>query len=179
MPYIHWESYSRQVEENRLLDDIKEQSLKTRIWRSHDMLSAAKNWIRRPDGVGKPSPQNLGSSEEPSRAIEKKTTDYDAELLDTYLFKPWPLHLRPTLSQYYYSYLADTPKRDCNQVAMRARSRKLRQESTFTAKLVNKETQNSEDVSRPDRNSSVIMVDQLWLWIVSQGRFTFAFYNGS
>jgi hypothetical protein len=198
MPYIHWESYSGQAEVSELLDNIKEQSSKTRIWTSQDSWWAKQDRTRRVNGVEKPS-QKSGGSEEPSRATNKKTTDYDAELLNTYLFKRWPLHMRRTLHQYYYSYLADTQTRDCDQVTIRARSRNLQEESKFTSKFVSKETkkvgevkqteskskgehapaQNPEDGSEPDRNCPVVMVDQLWLWVVSQGRSAFPFCDGS
>jgi hypothetical protein len=157
-------------------------------------------------------PREPDSTQNPSG--NTKPDDNDDELLKKYLFKRWPLHLRRTLAQSYYSYLADTRTRDNNQVPMRAQSRKLLQENQFieecvkmhtgkgtkqkkskgeqrllesskdaapthrsaqktAKKLMSESEQNfaqlSKDDSDLDDNRPVVMVDQLWLWVVSKG----------
>ena len=200
MPYIHWESYSSHVKVGKILDKIKEKSSKTRIWRPNtSQTPKGKNRSHSTEAGG--ISQTMGGRDGPLNT-NTKTRDYDEELLDVYLFKRWPLHMRRTLGQYYYSYLADTKTRDDDQVAMRARSRRLREETEHITKWVSKEaekagqmesakpksekegeninsaTQN-EDGLRPDGDSPVVMVDQLWLWVVSPGRSHFVFPNES
>lgn len=207
MPYIHWESYSSQVEVGEILDEIKEGISKTRIWRPI-AEQTNKNPSRQSTGDVNEPPHLQGGDDGQPGAINTKSTDYDGELLKTYLYKRWPVHMRRTLDQYYYSYLADTKTRDGDQVAMRARDRKLREEAQFSAQYVTtdiekegtqkdkkkstkkdekeptqKDKKKSESKSegkrtndppppkdrspKPDGNSPVVMVDQLWLWVVS------------
>jgi hypothetical protein len=201
MPYIHWESYSSQVEVSGLLDQIKDDISKTRIWRS-STGQTNKSYSRQ-------KTENISENHHPSGGDDgvpgtrnTKSTDYDGELLKTYLYKRWPVHMRRTLDQYYYSYLADTKTRDGDQVAMRARQRNLEEEATFSAQYVTTESEKvarekskkwkwgskrngsngspqtkSED-PKPDANSPVVMVDQLWLWVVSPGSSHFFTLGG-
>jgi hypothetical protein len=190
MPYIHWESISSQVEVGKMLDRIKRDISKTKIWRSN--VGQANDNYRRQDSedINEPSPPP-GADDGLPGARSAKSTDYDAELLRAYLYKRWPVHMRRTLDQYYYSYLADTKTRDGDQVAMRARQRKLQEEAKFSAKYVTTETEKdaknkkkktelktekkSKNVlhqtkvpePKQDGNSPVVMIDQLWLWVVS------------
>jgi len=190
MPYIHWESISSQVEVGKILDRIKRDISKTKIWRSN--VGQANDNYRRQDSedINEPSPPP-GADDGLPGARGAKSTDYDAELLKAYLYKRWPVHMRRTLDQYYYSYLADTKTRDGDQVAMRARQRKLQEEAKFSAKYVTTETEKdaknkkkktelkTEKMSKKDLhqtkvpepkqdgNSPVVMIDQLWLWVVS------------
>jgi hypothetical protein len=64
-------------------------------------------------------------------------------LIEAYLFNTPPLHLRRTLDQYYY-YAIDTGARDQDQVVWRYCKSRVRPRKLF-------------------------MVDQLWLWILSNG----------
>jgi hypothetical protein len=190
MPYIHWESFSSQVEIGEILDRIKTDISRTKIWRSN-AGQANENYSRQNSGdVNEPSPPP-GDDDGVPGTRDTKSTDYDAELLKTYLYKRWPVHMRRTLDQYYYSYLADTKTRDGDQVAMRARGRKLQEEAKFSAQYVTteiekdakKKKKNSElqiekkgknglrrtkdPGPKPDGNSPVVMIDQLWLWVLS------------
>ncbi|KAK4238350.1 hypothetical protein C8A03DRAFT_33643 [Achaetomium macrosporum] len=67
----------------------------------------------------------------------------EQKLLKAYLTNHHPLHLHRTLDQYYYHTLADTRKRDADQVVSR--------HQTFTGL----------------RPRIMTMVDQLWLWVLS------------
>lgn len=69
----------------------------------------------------------------------------DTRLTREYLNKEAPLHVRRTLDQYYFVTLDDTSKRDRDQVVFRA---------------------TNWGIKRPSRNARVVMVDQLWLWIL-------------
>jgi len=77
----------------------------------------------------------------------------DAHLIKAYLSpnKPGeipPLQLRRTLDQYYYTHLVNTAGRDSDQVVLRY----TRQTSP---------------------EPKIFMVDQLWLWILNNGRHFF------
>ena len=68
-----------------------------------------------------------------------KNADADEMLLRTHLFSDRPVHIRRTLDQSYYWTLKDTSGRDQDQVVYRATK---------------------------DQNPRVVMVDQLWMWIL-------------
>jgi hypothetical protein len=259
MPYIHWESRLGQLRASEVLENLRKETTKTRLWRSRNSWRREEdlgNLNRGSENTPPPGATPKNSIEDttkakpsgylnslwtaaerfiglhrkpasnPSQKLDNaqkllrntKLDDNDDELLKRYLFKRWPLHLRRTLAQSYYSYLADTKTRDNNQVPMRAQSRKLRQENQFIAECVKKHTgkgtkrkkskgeqrlpESPRDIAHPDRpaqktpkklmlkgeqsfaqvseddpdlddNRPVVMVDQLWLWVVSKGIPTF------
>lgn len=69
--------------------------------------------------------------------------DPDILLLKNFLFSDPPLHIRRTLDQFHYYMTDDTEARDTDQVLSRY----------FLGKY-------------PNKPVPVMMVDQLWLWIV-------------
>jgi hypothetical protein len=69
------------------------------------------------------------------------------------------LHPRRTLDQFMYPFLRDTTARDIDQTVSRWTS----------------EMSNYEEVRKPDATSRLIMVDQLWCWVLDDGEF----YAGS
>ncbi|CAI6054529.1 unnamed protein product [Clonostachys chloroleuca] len=71
----------------------------------------------------------------------------DGRLIEDHLYNDPPLHMRRTLEQYYYWTAEDTTRRDRDQVVCRA-------------------TRHYGDDNDPDSTSRIIMVDQLWLWIL-------------
>jgi hypothetical protein len=201
MPYLHWESFSSQEEVSKILHRIIKDISQTKIWRSNENSgqSGVNPSRQNSEDITEPTPSPGGDDGVPG-AKNVKSTDYDAELLKTYLFKHWPVHMRRTLDQYYYSYLADTKTRDSDQVAMRARERKLQEEAKFSAQYVtseietnaknntekedkknekndpktkseNRDKKGSHQSAAPkpkhDDNSPVVMIDQLWVWVVS------------
>lgn len=68
--------------------------------------------------------------------------DFYAEMMATQLNSGHPLHLRRTLDQYYYMHSSNTLERDHDQVV----------------------TKHGPDPK--GKNRSILMVDQLWLWIL-------------
>ena len=66
-----------------------------------------------------------------------------------------PLHVRRTLDQSYYFMLDDTRARDRNQVVLRLRELKKDEHGHTKTNL-----------NTPRNQSPVVMVDQLWLWIL-------------
>lgn len=72
----------------------------------------------------------------------------ERKLIDDYLYSTPPLHVRRTLDQYYYPAIINTADRDRDQVVMRTTQQKG--------------SGGSLDV----HGRQMIMVDQLWLWIL-------------
>ncbi|KAL2063543.1 hypothetical protein VTL71DRAFT_5348 [Oculimacula yallundae] len=92
-------------------------------------------------------------AESPSYLEEKPTSkDYpDKDLIMGYLFPTnpgeiHPLQPRRTLDQYFYTHLESTSQRDADQVVYR-----------YTAE---------------SKEPKIFMVDQLWLWILNEGKQT-------
>ena len=80
-----------------------------------------------------------------SKVADEMDYEADERLLRDNLTKDPPLHIRRTLDQYYFLTLEDTSARDRDQVVYRG----TRAGRSFHT-----------------RNTRVIMVDQLWLWIL-------------
>lgn len=76
----------------------------------------------------------------------------DGRLVEDHLFSAPPLHMRRTLEQFYYWTAEDTTRRDKEQVVCRS-------------------TRHYSDDSDPDSTSRIVMVDQLWLWILDDSRY--------
>lgn len=76
--------------------------------------------------------------------------EHDVKLVRNNLYADPPLHLRRTLDQSYYWKMSDTDGRDEDQVVYRA-------------------TKEGKSVSRTSR---VIMVDQLWLYVLDDSTFS-------
>jgi hypothetical protein len=184
MPYIHWESDRAQTNVRELLHDIKEDAAAKRILNRGQTWRTAEN-CKPMASPGKETSEPLQHQVKPlPKPKNVKANDTDDDLLKKYLFKRWPLHLRRTLDQYYYSYLADTETRDGDQVVMRSRNHRLKCKADFTAEFIDKEegdiagkkrkvtsrvADTKKDVVPRDDNSPVVMVDQLWLWVVKKG----------
>ena len=73
---------------------------------------------------------------------------FDTRMLRRFIHNDPPLHIRRTLDQFYFHTLEDTRVRDSDQVVHRG-TRALR-----------------------DGTPKIIMVDQLWLWILDDSRST-------
>lgn len=178
---------------SKLLDEIKEDTLKMRILRRRTFEDQTMPPRTPLSGIG----SRVDVSADPNLMRSN-----DDKLLTKYVFKRWPLHLRRTLDQYYYSYLADTKARDGDQVVMRIWNKGLQRESEDAAKYlqslaksaegtmqsnksqgddkkqVNKtgKTQESkvgkvhEEPPLKDENCPIVMVDQLWLWVIRKGK---------
>ena len=75
----------------------------------------------------------------------------DGRLIEDHLYSPAPLHMRRTLEQYYYWTAEDTSRRDHDQIVCRG-------------------TKNHSDDSGPEATTRLVMVDQLWLWILDDSK---------
>ena len=72
------------------------------------------------------------------------------KLIHTYLHEKSFMHVRRTLDQYYYHTMKDTTQRDRDQVVFR-----------WAKKMWPDE---------PEHVHNILMVDQLWLWILDGGK---------
>lgn len=78
---------------------------------------------------------------------------YERETIE-YMLSHDPLHPRRTLDQFYYSSLADTSTRDADQTI-----------SKWTGNQVGPEGR-----ARAENDSLLIMVDQLWYWVLDDSK---------
>lgn len=95
-------------------------------------------------------------------AIDFRT---EGKLIDKYLHDKPPLHPRRTLDQSYYGTLKDTKTRDRDQVVYRATAPVAHHDPNSDDGMASREKceQCQEDIRKVSR---LIMVDQLWLWIL-------------
>ncbi|KAE9378683.1 hypothetical protein N431DRAFT_325760 [Stipitochalara longipes BDJ] len=216
MPYIHWESHLARIKLSKVISEVKEEAIKT----SRTQKSKTPLWPDEKGGndtAAAPPPNDTEGEVHTKKTQTKDLTletpeneeDY-RELLRRYLYKRRPVHLRRTLDQYYYSYLADTNDRDGDQVVMRQfneekKSLNLEADSKYQQLLEEKKMDTETSTSPPkpttweqlankviapwkrkelkevdsklhkidqvlyyDDNSPVLMIDQLWLWIIDK-----------
>ena len=167
MPYLHWETDRGRI---RSACFIKEAS-------RHKLMSVS-------EVVEQAQQKDNGSEEEmvPSprarlaRVFLTAAALYEAMELQTeeqlvykYLYAKAPLHPRRTLDQSYYGALKSTGARDRDQVVYRGT------------------TPEPHDCPRPKhckpcrddsrKVSRLIMVDQLWLWILDESKCYFTCYS--
>lgn len=109
-----------------------------------------------------------------AKLYEELDSYTDEKVIGHYLMGPSPLHPRRTLDQSYYWTLRDTRSRDRDQVVYRgtAPSHKL-----IHHDCPNKFTRRNEDeppCEQCQENSKkvarVVMVDQLWMWILDESK---------
>ena len=84
-----------------------------------------------------------------AQVFEAMNYESDERLLRDYVKANPPLHIRRTLDQYYFATLDDTSQRDKDQVVYRG-------------------TKAGRNLH--GRKTRVVMVDQLWLWILDDSR---------
>ncbi|KAK4663944.1 uncharacterized protein QC763_501480 [Podospora pseudopauciseta] len=174
MPYLHWEIEKRLV---RMTNVMRKTRLENEEEFAYERLSKRKGtWGSVVDRAraraqrmnsttsefgewdeGSPSwrPQSpLGSYLwQASKLYQLIDEAADWRLITNHLYSPSPLHPRRTLEQYYYWTADDTTQRDRQQVVYRA-------------------TQMRSD---PEAIPRVVMVDQLWLWILDENTILSAF----
>jgi hypothetical protein len=92
-----------------MIAEVKDEAMKT----TRTQKSKTPLWPNEEGGN-----ENKTGTKDLTLETPENEEDYH-ELLRRYLYKRRPVHLRRTLDQYYYSYLADTNDRDADQVVMR------------------------------------------------------------
>jgi hypothetical protein len=96
----------------------------------------------------------------PWLALQGEYQKADFSLVLGYLDSERPLHCRRTLDQYSYYMLETTESRDIDQVVYKwARKQQERQRANLA----------SSNPDRRPKNRPILMVDQLWLWILPDG----------
>jgi hypothetical protein len=108
-------------------------------------------------------------------ALLHEAMDYyqEQELLKTYLHHDPPFHPRRTLDQSYYWTLKTTKERDRDQVVYRGTAPK-RDDRHDGVHISSGCEQCLADIRKVPR---VIMVDQLWLWILNGSKFWRPLHN--
>lgn len=144
LPYLHWDSYKHMQERAAL------------IKRRHEETRA------------RPVDTNVANG----KSIESK-------LIWQYLTSNLPLHCRRTLDQFGYPSLRNTAVRDADQVLYkRTRINKdspplLRETAMQHLKHIGRGVGRQASVTgaQEDVIAKVLMVDQLWLWVLDGGEF--------
>jgi hypothetical protein len=165
MPYLHWEvekrlnrmgqfievakSRNEHVERLRRASTSRIKGKTVNLSRLESMDPGRPMTAYNNSGGGRPSwrPQNplakyIWHVAKLYQIIDEAA---DGRLVDDHLFNDPPMHMRRTLEQYYYWTATDTARRDSDQV-------------------VCKLTRNQSD--DPESAGRLVMVDQLWLWIL-------------
>ncbi|KAM7183911.1 hypothetical protein V8F20_012434 [Naviculisporaceae sp. PSN 640] len=149
MPYLHWETSSRR---KKMVDVVNEAiaslDVNKRQHRKPTLSTAAEVAAKLSDNSEyKPTYKNLLGRYllKVARVADEIDFEADERLLRDNVNRNPPLHIRRTIDQYYFPTLEDTSLRDKDQVVYRG----TRAGRSFHAK-----------------NTRVVMVDQLWLWIL-------------
>jgi hypothetical protein len=192
MPYLHWETDRGRMQSAAVIKEAS--TVKLSIAEVVDQAKAfneqtaqGANTAAASNGLTisvspEPPPQALSraSPAQKRRALglvlrraaalmEAMDFRIEERLIFEYLHAKPPLHPRRTLDQSYYSALKDTGTRDRDQVVYRATT----PAGHDCAEIVDEEDpyqkcrQCQEDVKKVPR---LIMVDQLWLWILDESR---------
>ncbi|KAK0653060.1 hypothetical protein B0T16DRAFT_455371 [Cercophora newfieldiana] len=154
LPYLHWETDSRRAKMVQAIKEAPGARAKSARKTEIDVITLMQKKAERSKSW---HTKVLGTSERPRRsalgqylidlARVADAMDYEADeqLLRENLHRDPPLHIRRTLDQYYFLTLDDTSARDRDQVVYR----ETRAGRSFHS-----------------RNTRLVMVDQLWLWIL-------------
>ncbi|CAI7623315.1 unnamed protein product [Penicillium glandicola] len=110
---------------------------------------------------------NQGRSRPVPGRISKASLE--AQLIWTYLGCEPPVHFRRTLDQYGYPNLRSTIARDDDQMLWKRTRRPARIDEQLKEYLQSaQDDADNEDDASEFMDGNVLMVDQLWLWIVDQ-----------
>ena len=110
----------------------------------------------------------------PSRIAK---SSLEAQLIWRYLGCEPPIHFRRTLDQFGYPNLRSTVARDDDQILWKRTRRPARLDDQLREYLKATEDEGPDHESREFMDGNVLMVDQLWLWIVDQKTIVTFFPN--
>jgi hypothetical protein len=145
LPYLHWDTYRRMVKRRDIVKD------------------------RLIQGRSRPSPESIG------------TMDLELIVAWKYLGYDPPFHTRRTLDQFGYPNLTDTRARDDDQMLYKMtkhppKEKEEKQSQDEKAKNASGDTAHEKeddpnlnlkkDFYKTLKDGKVLMVDQVWLWIV-------------
>jgi hypothetical protein len=119
----------------------------------------------------------------PSRLLAQLINSVELQLIWEYLMPGTDLHCRRSLDQFMYSTLPDTSDRDKDQVYHK---RTRRESGTGRAPVTSYDSLIADELSIQGiegydhgEAGSVLVVDQLWLWVLDEGRFYTSFSMSS
>jgi hypothetical protein len=181
MPFLHWEVEKRlnrmsqfvQVAKSRKLHNDRLRRANTNRFRGNRLANVAGQQGRKPvvtSGLEEMEKRKKGTDWRPTNPLAKYLWHVaklfqiideaaDGRLIEDHLYTPAPLHMRRTLEQFYYWTAEDTSRRDRDQVVCRS-------------------TRHNGDDPDHEAVSRLVMVDQLWLWILDDSE-SIALRNGS
>jgi hypothetical protein len=161
MPYLHWEIEQRLLRMSEVVQvttRLEEQNTKHRKKQRSKFAEAASNWRIKlgQRAVMRKAKESSWRPHSPlakylwyvAKLFEIIDEAADERLIREHLHSSPPLHMRRTLDQFYYWTVEDTSLRDQDQVVCRG-------------------TRSKDD---PEATTRVVMVDQLWLWILDESK---------
>jgi hypothetical protein len=186
MPYLHWDT-----DRSRLATASKIKEVSHQRFTLAEVLSKARNRLSHAPSVMEletlPSTKGSSSAHYHAHApprhprqilgqllraaaalLEAMEFHVDERLISDYIHAKPPLHPRRTLDQSYYGALKNTGTRDRDQVVYRATAPEAHDHDPSWDTC----GQCKDDVKKESR---LIMVDQLWLWILDESMFSRSF----
>ncbi|KAI0862286.1 hypothetical protein F4860DRAFT_123398 [Xylaria cubensis] len=147
LPYLHWETSSRRAKMAEIVDEVIRPQGQEKV--DQQSLADIVENKRKPTGK-KPEYRHYIGNYLMAVAKVAEEMDYedDEHLLRKSIRAQAPLHTRRTLDQYYFPTLEDTSLRDRDQVVYRGTKY---------------------------GSPRVVMVDQLWLWILNDNTIITSF----
>ncbi|KAK6836282.1 Magnesium transport protein CorA- transmembrane region [Apiospora arundinis] len=195
MPYLHWETDRKRFSFASFLDNVTaahkaEHDSLLRVTRQRairdreDLEKPARfQQAHRPFEVMSRVPFDGNNQNrlgqylmDASRLYEGISNYRDKKLLHKYLYVDAPIHPRRTLDQAYYWSLQSTDNRDRDQVVYRATTAAAKSRHQFDiGRQIWPDHENLHDDGpcqtcrdRVRQTSKLIMVDQLWLWVLDE-----------
>ncbi|KAK0622068.1 hypothetical protein B0T17DRAFT_494506 [Bombardia bombarda] len=184
MPYLHWETDRGRVNSATIAKDVVKQNMSS----ISDVVDQAQHQLH----VSHVETQDTGPTlldTDPSRSgsihvtsrkralgdvliaaaalLEAMDAHVEEQLMVKYLHAQPPLHPRRTLDQSYYGALKNTGTRDRDQVVFRGTT-----PEPHDCAGPDTCSQCNEDIRKVPR---IVMVDQLWLWILDENTVITAF----
>ncbi|KAK0732283.1 hypothetical protein B0H67DRAFT_655694 [Lasiosphaeris hirsuta] len=177
MPYLHWETDRGRAQSAGAIKEIEKQKLLRTMSEVHQLAHTQTNdtatapvWVA-PTHTGLGDPHGDAEKAERRRALGQllraaaallEAMDFHTEeqLMVRYLHAQPPLHPRRTLDQSYYGALKSTRARDRDQVVYRGTT-----PEPHACVGMDACEQCNDDIRKVPR---IIMVDQLWLWILDE-----------
>lgn len=149
MPYIHWETEESRDKMAKIINSVDEYNQKEMLRRiaaaADDAIAFYNRFLSDGNGLKTRNFENTLFSH-----FHPADEERDQKLLERYLSHEPPIHIRRTLDQFHYYMTDNTDARDADQVISRYVKRKY-----------------------PESPVPIMMVDQLWLWVVDQSSLPF------
>ncbi|KAK3354036.1 hypothetical protein B0T25DRAFT_224469 [Lasiosphaeria hispida] len=183
MPYLHWETDRGRVQSAEAIKEVEKQKLLRTMSEvvnqaQHQLAHTQTNDTTAPVWVA-PQPSDPGDEKADRRRalgqllrtaaalLEAMDFHTEEQLMFKYLHAQPPLHPRRTLDQSYYGALKSTRARDRDQVVYRGTMPEPHQCVGMDAC-----EQCNDDIRKVPR---IVMVDQLWLWILDENTIITSF----